>query len=49
MPTEKKKTDAEDNIEALEIKLEHVPVENLAEVTVTLDRVELRLRSSLAS
>jgi hypothetical protein len=33
------KTGAADNIEAFEIKLEQIPVGNLAEVTETLDRV----------
>jgi hypothetical protein len=39
MVSEKKKANVADNIEAFEIKLERVPVENLAEVTETLDRV----------
>jgi hypothetical protein len=39
MATEKKKPDASEDIKAVEIKLERIPVENLAEVTQTLDRV----------
>jgi hypothetical protein len=33
--------DATDNIKTFEIKLERIPVENLAEVTETLDRVRI--------
>ncbi len=39
MPTKKKKADVANDGETFEIKLERVPVENLAEVTETLDRV----------
>jgi hypothetical protein len=39
MKSEKKKEDGTDDIKAFEIKLERIPVENLAEVTATLDRV----------
>lgn len=36
---EQKKTTAKDDLDVLEINLERVPVENLAEVIATLDRV----------
>jgi hypothetical protein len=39
MKTDQKKAPPEAEINALEIKLERIPVENLAEVTATLDRV----------
>jgi hypothetical protein len=39
MKPEKKKPVAEEELEALEIKLKRIPIENLAEVTETLDRV----------
>jgi hypothetical protein len=39
MKAEKKKKDVADDIKTFEIKLERIPVENLAEVTETLDRV----------
>jgi hypothetical protein len=41
MEPEQKKAAAEADIEALEIKLARIPVENLAEVTETLDRVRV--------
>jgi hypothetical protein len=41
MPPQKKKANAADKIEAFEIKLERIPVENLAEVTETLDRARI--------
>ena len=41
MPPQKKKANATDQIEAFEIKLERTPVENLAEVTETLDRARI--------
>src|ERR1700730_13828719 len=39
MKTDQKKAPPEAEIDALEIKLERIPADNLAEVTATLDRV----------
>jgi hypothetical protein len=41
MKPEKKKPDAADEIEAVEIELERIPVHNVAEVVDTLDRVRV--------
>ena len=39
MKTKQKKQSPEDDLDVLEIKLERIPVENIAEVSETLDRV----------
>ena len=48
MKPEKNKSTAEDDPEVLEITLERIPVENLAEVTDTLDRVRISARKLIA-
>ena len=41
MKTKQKKQSPEDDLDVLEIKLERIPIENIAEVTETLDRVRI--------
>ena len=41
MKTKQKKQSPEDDLDVLEIKLERIPVENIAEVSETLDRVRI--------
>jgi hypothetical protein len=47
MKTDEKKAPAEAEIDALEIKLERIPADNLAEVTSTLDRVRITAQKLL--
>ena len=48
MKTDQKKAPAEAEIDALEIKLERIPADNLAEVTATLDRVRITAQKLLS-
>jgi hypothetical protein len=47
MKTDQKKAPPEAEIDALEIKLERIPADNLAEVTATLDRVRITAQKLL--
>jgi hypothetical protein len=47
MKTDQKKAPPEAEIDALEIKLERIPADNLAEVTATLDHVRITAQKLL--